>query len=286
MDGQSQSQTSSAAEKKKRLESIVGSRRSSGRADVSEKAVASSTTSNEDGSPGRQHHRERRNAITTAAAAANFGKPCQEPPTAAIEERPLLVKTEAHGSLPHVADYALPCRGMLFPVDPRNGYLEAQYSTPAFFPPFQPPVPIDDRHAQGRYVYEPPLHIPSPLSGSPFRTSPSSGSRPTGAPRLGESPFSVTHPYAGPYMDYLHSLHRSPSLSVISAARGWSPPDAVAMTAAEYYHQMALLAGHRSPYADLIPPVGLTAAAVAAGTGALHMEHLHAAEGGSAGPPR
>ncbi|XP_035283679.1 transcriptional activator GLI3-like isoform X1 [Anguilla anguilla] len=284
MDGQSQSQTSSAAEKKKRLESIVGSRRSSGRADVSEKAVASSTTSNEDGSPGRQHHRERRNAITTAAAAANIGKPCQEPPTAAIEERPLLVKTEAHGSLPHVADYALPCRGMLFPVDPRNGYLEAQYSTPAFFPPFQPPVPIDDRHAQGRYIYEPPLHIPSPLSGSPFsdislirispHRSPSAGG--------GESPFSVTHPYAGPYMDYLHSLHRSPSLSVISAARGLSPPDAshVAMTAAEYYHQMALLAGHRSPYADLIPPVGLTAAAVAAGTGALHMEHLHAAEAG------
>ncbi|XP_061109491.1 transcriptional activator GLI3-like [Conger conger] len=271
MDGQAH--TSSAAEKKKRLESIVGSRRTSGRTDVSEKAVTSSTSSQEDESPRPQHHRERRNAIAANSAVGKLGK---ESPTPSAEERPLLVKTEAHGSLPHAADYALPCRGLLFPMDPRNGYLDtAQYSTPAFFPPFHPPVPIDDRHAQGRYVYEPtavPLHMPSPLSGSPFsdlirispHRSPSGGA---------ESAFSVTHPYASPYLDYLHSLHSSPALSAISSARGLSPPDAshVAMTAAEYYHQMALLAGHRSPYADLIPPAGLAAA--------LHLEQLQAAEG-------
>lgn len=38
---------------------------------------------------------------------------------------------------------------------------------------------------------------------------------------------------------------------------------------AEYYHQMALLAGQRSPYADIIP-------SAATGAGALHMEYLHA----------
>lgn len=39
---------------------------------------------------------------------------------------------------------------------------------------------------------------------------------------------------------------------------------------AEYYHQMALLAGQRSPYADIIP------SAATAGAGAIHMEYLHA----------
>lgn len=36
-------------------------------------------------------------------------------------------------------------------------------ATPQFFPAFHPPVPIDDRHTQGRYIYEPspvpPLHV-------------------------------------------------------------------------------------------------------------------------------
>lgn len=36
-------------------------------------------------------------------------------------------------------------------------------ATPQFFPAFHPPVPIDDRHTQGRYIYEPspvpPLHM-------------------------------------------------------------------------------------------------------------------------------
>ncbi|KAJ8272716.1 hypothetical protein GJAV_G00092570 [Gymnothorax javanicus] len=276
MDGQSQ--TSSAVEKKKRLERIVGSKRSSGRGDVSLKAVASSTTSNEDENPATLHHRERRNAIAAGATPNEL----REEPSTSNEERPLLVKTEVHSSLPHVPDYALPCRGMLFPMDPRNGYLDAQYSTSPFFPPFHPPVPIDDRHAQGRYVYEPtpvpPLHVPSPLSGSPFSDVSVIRISPHRSPSVGtESSFSLTHPYASPYMDYIQSLHSSPSLSVISGSRGLSPPEAphVAATAAEYYHQMALLAGHRSPYADLIPSVELTAAA-----SALHMDHLPSAETG------
>lgn len=49
------------------------------------------------------------------------------------------------------------------------------------------------------------------------------------------------------------------------------------LTPSEYYHQMALLAGHRSPYsADLLPSVATSAGAGAAG--ALHMEYLQAME--------
>lgn len=43
---ETQSQASSAAEKKKRVETIVATKGSSARTDISEKAVASSTTSN------------------------------------------------------------------------------------------------------------------------------------------------------------------------------------------------------------------------------------------------
>ncbi|KAM7369730.1 hypothetical protein PAMP_011032 [Pampus punctatissimus] len=43
---ETQSQASSAAEKKKRVETIVATKGSAARNDVSEKAVASSTTSN------------------------------------------------------------------------------------------------------------------------------------------------------------------------------------------------------------------------------------------------
>ncbi|KAJ8397419.1 hypothetical protein AAFF_G00439680 [Aldrovandia affinis] len=301
-----QSKTTSAAEKKKRLEGIVGSKGSSGRADVSEKAAASSTTSNENESPGPPHHKERRNAI---AAGAAFGKPSDEPSTS-TEERPPLVKKEVHGSLPHLADHAFPYLGTLFPMDPRNGYLDSHYPSPPFFPAFHHPVPIDDRHAQGRYIYEPtpvpPLHMP--LSGSPaFSDISLIRISPHRSPTVGvESPFSTAHPYISPYMDYIRSLHSSPSLSMISAARALSPPDGLpsvnhgvsyhtlpedslqslslllhqvphaAMTAAEYYHQMALLAGHRSPYADLIPSVASTAGAA---TSALHMEYLQAMEG-------
>ncbi|KAI4880311.1 hypothetical protein NFI96_027663 [Prochilodus magdalenae] len=122
--------------------------------------------------------------------------------------------------------------------------------------------------------------LPPALAGSPafsdisvIRISPHRN------PSVGaESPFNPPHPYINPYMDYIRSLHSSPSLSMISAARGLSPADAphTGLTTAEYYHQMALLAGHRSPYADIIPSAVST---TGAGSNALHMEYLQALEG-------
>ncbi|KAL1248860.1 hypothetical protein QQF64_022178 [Cirrhinus molitorella] len=100
-----------------------------------------------------------------------------------------------------------------------------------------------------------------------------------------ESPFNPPHPYINPYMDYIRSLHSSPSLSMISAARGLSPADAphASLTTAEYYHQMALLAGHRSPYADIIPSVASTTGPT---SNALHMEYLQAMESSRFPSPR
>ncbi|XP_065150919.1 transcriptional activator GLI3 isoform X1 [Paramisgurnus dabryanus] len=275
---ETQSQTSSAVEKKKKVESILATKSTSTRIDISEKAVASSTTSNEDESSGSPYHRERRNAI---------GGKLSEEPSTSTEERSPLVKKEIHSSLPHLVDPTLPYRGTLFTMDPRNGYLDHHYTPPQFFPAFHPPVPIDDRHAQGRYIYEPspvpPLHMPPALAASPafsdislIRISPHRN------PSLGaESPFNPPHPYINPYMDYIRSLHTSPSLSMISAARGLSPADAphTGLTTAEYYHQMALLAGHRSPYADIIPSTG-------PGSNALHMEYLQAMENSRFPSPR
>lgn len=60
-----------------------------------------------------------------------------------------------------------------------------------------------------------------------------------------------------------------------------TPAPHTGLTTAEYYHQMALLAGHRSPYAtDLLPSVAATAGASSAS--ALHMEYLQAMESKSA----
>ncbi|KAL4635482.1 transcriptional activator GLI3 isoform X2 [Arapaima gigas] len=276
---EAQPQVSSAAEKK-RAESTGSAKGPGARGDVSEKAVASSTTSNEDESPGTPCHRERRNAI------AGGGKLSEEPSTS-TEERPSLVKKEMHSTLPHLAEHALPYRGAFF-SDPQ--YLDSHYPTPQFFPAFHPAVPLDERHAQGRYLYDPspmpPLHVPPALAGSPafsdislIRISPHRN------PSVGtESPFNPPHPYMSPYMDYIRSLHSSPSLSMISAARGLSPADSphAGLTTAEYYHQMALLTGHRSPYADLIP----STASAGAGVGALHMEYLQAMEGSRFPGPR
>ncbi|XP_051970548.1 transcriptional activator GLI3-like [Xyrauchen texanus] len=289
---ETQSQTSSAAEKKKRVETIVATKSASSRTDISEKAVASSTTSNEDDSSGSPYHRERRNAIggQTPVLGTSARKLSEEPSTS-TEERPQLVKKELHTSLPHLADHTMPYRGTLFTMDPRNGYLEPHYTPPQFFPAFHPPVPIDDRHTQGRYIYEPspvpPLHMPPALAASPafsdislIRISPHRN------PSVGaESPFNPPHPYINPYMDYIRSLHSSPSLSMISAARGLSPADVqhTSLTTAEYYHQMALLAGHRSPYADIIPSVASTTGPA---SNALHMEYLQAMEGSRFPSPR
>ncbi|XP_068092473.1 transcriptional activator GLI3 isoform X1 [Hyperolius riggenbachi] len=159
---------------------------------------------------------------------------------------------------------------------------------PHLFPTFHPPVPIDARHHEGRYHYDPspipPLHVPSALASSPtYPDLPFLRISPHRNPGT-DSPFSPPHPYINPYMDYIRSLHSSPSLSVISAARGLSPADVphAGVSPAEYYQHMALLAGQRSPYADVIaspttPGVGATA---------LHMEYLHAMESSRFPSPR
>uniref|UniRef100_A0A9L0J569 GLI2 n=1 Tax=Equus asinus TaxID=9793 RepID=A0A9L0J569_EQUAS len=97
-------------------------------------------------------------------------------------------------------------------------------------PPFHAPLPIDMRHQEGRYHYEPHsvhgVHGPPALSGSPvisdislIRLSP----HPAGP---GESPFNTPHPYVSPHMEhYLRAVHSSPTLPAISAARGLSPAD-------------------------------------------------------------
>ncbi|KAM6945341.1 zinc finger protein GLI2-like [Aplochiton taeniatus] len=139
------------------------------------------------------------------------------------------------------------------------------------FPTFHAPIPIDVRHHEGRYHYEPhalhTMHGPTGLAGSPvisdislIRLSPHPGT-------TGESPFSPPHPYVHPHMEhYLRSMHSSPTLSMISAARGLSPADLAheqlkerglfglpppppGASPAEYYH---LMAGHRNPYGELL----------------------------------
>ncbi|XP_069776797.1 transcriptional activator GLI3-like isoform X2 [Narcine bancroftii] len=209
-----------------------------------------------------------------------------EEPSTSSEDRASLIKKEIHGSLSHIPEPSIPYRGALFTMDPRNGYMDPHYPPHPLFPSFHPPVPIDARHHEGRYHYEPsplaPLHMPPSLSGSPafsdislIRISPHRTSVGTSEPV-----FNPPHPYINPYVDYIRSLHSSPSLSMISAARGLSPTDVphAGVNPAEYYHQMALLTGHRSPYSDIIPP--------AATAGALHMEYLHAMEGSRFPSPR
>ncbi|XP_045415133.1 zinc finger protein GLI2 [Lemur catta] len=154
-----------------------------------------------------------------------------------------------------------------------------------FLPPFHAPLPIDMRHQEGRYHYEPHsvhgVHGPPTLSGSPvisdislLRLSP----HPAGP---GESPFNAPHPYVNPHMEhYLRSVHSSPTLSMISAARGLSPADvaqehlkerglfglpAPGTNPSDYYHQMTLMAGHPAPYGDLLMQSG----------GAAGAPHLH-----------
>ncbi|XP_054828409.1 zinc finger protein GLI2 isoform X3 [Eublepharis macularius] len=155
------------------------------------------------------------------------------------------------------------------------------------FPAFHAPLPIDMRHQEGRYHYEPhsihAIHGPPALSGSPvisdlslIRLSP----HPAGP---AESPFNPPHPYMNPHMEhYLRSVHSSPTLSMISAARGLSPADIAhehlkerglfglpppppGANPADYYHQMTLMASHPNPYGDLLMQSG----------GAASATHLH-----------
>ncbi|XP_057601234.1 zinc finger protein GLI2 isoform X3 [Hippopotamus amphibius kiboko] len=152
-------------------------------------------------------------------------------------------------------------------------------------PPFHAPFPIDMRHQEGRYHYEPhsvhSVHGPPALSGSPvisdislIRLSP----HPAGP---GESPFNTPHPYVSPHMEhYLRAMHGSPTHPAISAARGLSPADvahehlkerglfglpASGTNPSDYYHQMTLMAGAPAPYGDLLMQSG----------GAASAPHLH-----------
>ncbi|XP_043916505.1 zinc finger protein GLI2 [Protopterus annectens] len=169
-----------------------------------------------------------------------------------------------------------------------NGFTEAGKKTGGhsslrapqhIFPAFHPPLPIDMRHHEGRYHYEPhsvhAIHGPPALTGSPvisdislIRLSP----HPAGT---GESAFSPHHPYISPHMEhYLRTVHSSPTLSMISAARGLSPveiahehlkerslfglppPPPPGANPADFYHQMTLMASHRSPYGDILAQTG------------------------------
>jgi len=81
----------------------------------------------EDESPGAPYRRERRNAISSHAPRGGADRTVSEEPSTSTEERPPLLKKELHGSLPHLAEHALPYRGALFAMDPRNGYLDPHY---------------------------------------------------------------------------------------------------------------------------------------------------------------
>ncbi|XP_060888724.1 zinc finger protein GLI2-like [Labrus mixtus] len=139
------------------------------------------------------------------------------------------------------------------------------------FPTFHTPIPIDMRHHEGRYHYEPhtlhAMHGPAGLAGSPVISDISLIRLSPAAVATGDSPFSPPHPYVNPHMEhYLRSVHGSPTLSMISAARGLSPADLThehlkerglfglpppppGASPAEYYH---LMASHRSPYNELL----------------------------------
>ncbi|CAL8266032.1 unnamed protein product [Lota lota] len=152
------------------------------------------------------------------------------------------------------------------------------------FPTFHTPIPIDVRHHEGRYHYEPhPLHAlhgPPGMTGSPV-VSDISLIRLSPHVAVGDSPFAPPHPYVSPHMEhYLRSIHSSPTLSMISAARGLSPAEVThehlkeralfglpplppGANPADYYHLMAS-ASQRTPYGDLLLQSGAAAAAAAA----------------------
>lgn len=67
---------------------------------------------------------------------------------------------------------------------------------------------------------------PAGLAGSPVISDISLIRLSPHAAATGESPFSPPHHYVNPHMEqYLRSVHSSPTLSVISAARGLSPAE-------------------------------------------------------------
>uniref|UniRef100_A0AAQ4S8Q1 C2H2-type domain-containing protein n=1 Tax=Gasterosteus aculeatus aculeatus TaxID=481459 RepID=A0AAQ4S8Q1_GASAC len=104
-------------------------------------------------------------------------------------------------------------------------------ATHHLFPTFQPPLPIDMRHHEGRYHYEShalhAMHGPAGLAGCPVISDISLIRLSSAAVATADSPFSPHHPYTvSPHMEqYLRSVHGGPSLSMLSAARGLSPAD-------------------------------------------------------------
>ncbi|KAJ8793755.1 hypothetical protein J1605_003566 [Eschrichtius robustus] len=122
---------------------------------------------------------------------------------------------------------------------------------------------------------------PPALSGSPVISDISSirlSPHPAGP---GESPFNAPHPYVSSHVEqYLCAVHGSPTHPAISAARGLSPADVAhehlkerglfglpppGTNPSDYYHQMTLMAGHPTPYGDLLMQSG----------GAAGAPHLH-----------
>lgn len=73
---------------------------------------------------------------------------------------------------------------------------------------------------------------PAGLPGSPILSDISLIRLSPAVVATGESPFSPPHPYVSPHLEhYLRSVHGSPTLSTISAARGLSPADCESTTA-------------------------------------------------------
>ncbi|XP_057192696.1 zinc finger protein GLI2a isoform X2 [Triplophysa rosa] len=169
--------------------------------------------------------------------------------------------------------------GSSFSDLPKKPSPTAASRAPHLFSTFHTPIPIDMRHHEGRYHYEPhplhPMHGPHGLAGSPVISDISLIRLSPHAAATGESPFNPPHPYVNPHMEhYLRSVHTSPTLSMISAARGLSPPDVThehlkerslfglpppppGANPSEYYH---LITSHRSSYGDLLMQTGAAAA--------------------------
>ncbi|XP_077453549.1 zinc finger protein GLI2-like isoform X2 [Stigmatopora argus] len=142
---------------------------------------------------------------------------------------------------------------------------------PHIFSSFHKPFAMDLHHHEGchSYHYEPHVHAvhrPVGLPGRPIisdvsliRLSPTSMS-------TGDSPFSPQHVYVNPHVE--HYLHGSPTLSMISAARGLTPsdlshepfrdaglfglqpPSPTGLSLTREYYQ--LMASHHSAYGELL----------------------------------
>ncbi|XP_032880713.1 zinc finger protein GLI2 isoform X1 [Amblyraja radiata] len=265
-----QAQTT-ASEKKEGKSSIIEGE--------TNKKSSASAASREIESPWPDYIRERRNAVSMRphGTGQSYCKINEDPCSSSEDTSSSSKIKNSLGSLPHLTEPQTPYRAVCLSVDPRNGYMDQRYSSHHIFPAFHTPIPIDMRHHEGRYHYEPhsihAIHGPPALAGSPvfsdislIRLSPHRN--PAGT---GESPFSPPHPYVNPHHmeHYLRTMHGSPTLSMISAARGLSPADVPhehlkdrglfglpppppGANPAEYYHQMTLMATHRSPYGDIL----------------------------------